>query len=200
MTNEYLNKELESEYEKIKLKIQKQANEAKSNWQKYVSKKMSESERKEYKEKIDRLSNRALVDFEESELAKTMFEFYRKAYKFNKKNILLLGDYFDENHLFILAARNNSESVIEVGLKKLSIQTENFDPRETILSLTILYNCLKKMDINPRIYFQEKSKIVDNWLSEYMVQYLTRDENINTFKAMGYTETTEPKFGLIWTG
>ena len=100
----------------------------------------------------------------------------------------------------ILATRNNSISIIEIGLKKLSHNRINYDPRETVRSLTILYNCLKKMNVNPRDYFQSKSKTVDKWLGEIMKQYLTREENINTYRAMGYTETNNPKYGLIWTG
>lgn len=129
-----------------------------------------------------------------------LFDFYRKAYKYEKRNLVLLGDYFSEDHLFILAARNNSISIIEVGLKKLSQKRIDYDPRETVMSLTVLYNCLKKMNVNPREYFQAKSKTVDDWLGEFMQQYLTREENINTYKAMGYTETNNPKYGLIWTG
>lgn len=200
MSSDLLNNELRSEYEKIKLELKSQGDEATLSWKRYVSNEMSETEKKEYKEKIDKLSNRALVDFEEGETSKMLFYFYRKAYKYDKRNLVLLGDYFNEDHLFILAARNNSISIIEVGLKKLSQKRINYDPRETIMSLTILYNCLKKINVNPREYFQIKSKTVDDWLGEFMQQYLTREENINTYKTMGYTETNNPKYGLIWTG
>lgn len=200
MNSDFLNKDLRNEYEKIKAVIKSEREVSLANWKKYTSKEMSETERKIYKSKIDKLSNRALVDFEEGETSKMMFEFYRKAYKHDKRNIVLLGDYFSEDHLFILAARNNSMSIIELGVKKLNHSNENYDPRDTVLSLTILYNCLKRMNVNPRDYFQKKSKLVDHWLSEMMKQYLTRDENINTFQAMGYTVTNQPKFGLIWTG
>jgi hypothetical protein len=200
MNSDFLNKDLRNEYEKIKAIIKSEGEKSLANWKRYTSKEMPEEERKIYKSKIDKLSNRALADFEEGDTSVMMFEFYRKAYKYDQRNIVLLGGYFSEDHLFILAARNNSMSIIEVGLKKLNERDENYDPRDTILSLTILYNCLKKMNINPRNYFQEKSKLVDNWLSEIMEQYLTREENINTFQAMGYTEIDKPKFGLIWTG
>jgi len=200
MNSDFLNKDLRNEYEKIKAIIKSEGEKSLANWKRYTLEEMSKEESKIYKSKIDKLSNRALVDFEEGDISKMMFKFYRKAYKFDKRNIALLGDYFSEDHLFILAARNNSLSVIEVGLKRLSHKRGNYDPRETVMSLTILYNCLKKMNINPREYFHEKTKTVDKWLSEFMKQYLTREEEINTFKAMGYTETNEPKFGLIWTG
>lgn len=200
MSSDFLNNELRSEYENIKLELKSHGDKASLNWKRYVSNEMSEIEKKEYKEKIDKLSNRGLVDFEEGETSKMLFEFYRKAYKYDKRNLVLLGDYFSEDHLFILAARNNSISIIELGLKKLSQKRVNYDPRETVISLTVLYNCLKKMNINPREYFQSKSIAVDKWLGEFMQQYLTREENINTYKAMGYTETNNPRYGLIWTG
>lgn len=52
MNSDFLNKDLQNEYEKIKAII------------------MSEEERKTYKSKIDKLSNRALVDFEEGDTSK----------------------------------------------------------------------------------------------------------------------------------
>ena len=200
MSLKFLNSELRKEYEQIKMKIKAQNNKASLIWKRFVSNEMLELERKEYKEKINRLSNRALVDFEEGEFAKSMFKFYEKAIKYDNRNLELIGDFFTENHLFILATRRESIQIVEIGLKKLGNKDENYDPRDTILSLTILYNCLLRMNINPRDYFKKKSKTVERWLGETIEQYLQREENINTFQAMGYTETNKPKFGLIWTG
>jgi hypothetical protein len=201
MSSDFLSTELRSEYEQIKLELKSLGDKASLNWKRYVSNEMSEIEKIAYKEKIDKLSNRALVDFEEGETSKMLFDFYRKAYKYDKRNLVLLGDYFDEDHLFILAARNNSMSIIELGLKKLNQKkVEDYEPREIVGSLTILYNCLKKMNVNPREYFQATLRTVDEWLRKDIAQYLTRAEEINSYKAMGYSETNDPKYGLIWTG
>ena len=200
MRSDFLSEALRKEYEQIELELKAQEQEAVSDWNRYVSNEMSELERAAYKGKIDRLSNRALVDFEEGATSRKLLGFYKKAYSYDKRNLMLLGDYFSEDHLFILAVRNHSMPIIELGLKKLGQKNAHYDPREIVISLTILYNCLKQLNVNPRAFFQEKSKAVDEWLGAIMEAYLTRDENMNTYKVMGYTETNMPKYGLIWTG
>lgn len=200
MDSVFLDNELRIEYEKIKEGIRLNGEKSMKNWRRYISNEMSELEKKEYKNKIDSISNRSLVDFEEGNTSKVLMEFIRKAYKFDKKNIDLLGEHFGEDQLFIMAVRRNSMSLIHVGLKRLNQRRENYDPREAVISLTILYNCLKKMNIDPRHFFKNKIVNVDKWLKDFIAQYLTRDEEINTYKAIGYQETDKPKFGLIWTG
>lgn len=50
MSSDFLNNELRNEYEKIKLGLKSQGDEARLNWKRYVSNEMSEIEKKEYKE------------------------------------------------------------------------------------------------------------------------------------------------------
>ncbi|MBL7813888.1 MAG: hypothetical protein JNL70_02695 [Saprospiraceae bacterium] len=194
MNISYLNEELEIEYSNLKTLINIENEKSTENWRRYVSNEMSKEKRQEY----SRLIN-GEIDFEEIELNKSMLDFYEKAIKFNHKNIVLLSDYFGSYTLFILAVRRQSLRLFEIAIEKLEKESEQWDdPRDTIVTLTILYNCLKKLDINPREYFNEKSKQVTTRLALALREYLERDEEINTLYAMGYEEVEQPKFAIKW--
>lgn len=193
----YLNTQLEIEYNDLKSLINLENEKAREAWRRYVSNEMSEEEKDAYYNYINQGYEN--IDFEDIELNKRLLNFYQKAIEFNEKNITLLSDYFSSHTLFILSVRRQSTRLLEIGVEKLEKESENWDdPRDTILTLTMLYNCLKKLNINPREYFREKSTQVTKRLELALGQYLERDEENTTLEAMGYEEVQQPKFNIKW--
>lgn len=94
----------------------------------------------------------------------------------------------------------NSKDLLIKGLYANIIEGGNYDMRDNLTRLTLLYHSAMILGLNPQDLFQEVADDTDGNGKDLLISYLNRPARLKTLKCMGYRTTKTPEFDYVWDG